>query len=262
MRQKLIRWFDPKRGQLVSTLAWEYTAEYQIPVHAHGSDQLVYATRGVMEITADRTRWVIPPQFAIWIPAHQDHSIWMPQPVSMRTLYLRSGLVKRRGPQCSVIHVTALFRELIVEAVRRKRLRESTELDQALTTLIVDQIQRATPMPSAIPLPKDPRAVSVAEEVLAHPGGTDKLPLIAFRASATVRTIQRIFLKELGMSFEEWRKQVRLMKALELLASGNAVKQTAHEVGYKQTSAFVTMFRETLGTTPKAWVMERTGTAA
>ena len=56
------------------------------------------------------------------------------------------------------------------------------------------------------------------------------------------------------MSFESWRRQARLMKAVELLVSGCAVKEVAFEVGYQQPSAFVEMFRAALGATPKAWV--------
>jgi AraC-like DNA-binding protein len=44
------------------------------------------------------------------------------------------------------------------------------------------------------------------------------------------------------------------MKAIELLVAGNSVKETAYRVGYRQTGAFVTMFRDTFGKTPKAWV--------
>jgi AraC-like DNA-binding protein len=47
---------------------------------------------------------------------------------------------------------------------------------------------------------------------------------------------------------------VRLMKAIELLVEGCPVKEVAFEVGYRQPSAFVEMFRQTLGATPKAWV--------
>ena len=44
------------------------------------------------------------------------------------------------------------------------------------------------------------------------------------------------------------------MKALELLVSGQSVKEVAFRIGYRQPSAFVEMFRRTLGTTPKAWI--------
>ena len=44
------------------------------------------------------------------------------------------------------------------------------------------------------------------------------------------------------------------MKAIELLVAGYSVKETAYQVGYRQTGAFVTMFRHTFGKTPKVWI--------
>ena len=69
-----------------------------------------------------------------------------------------------------------------------------------------------------------------------------------------MRTIERIFRREVGTTFEFWRRQVRLVKGIELLVEGCPVKAVAAEVGYRQPSAFVELFRKTLGMTPKAWV--------
>jgi AraC-like DNA-binding protein len=55
------------------------------------------------------------------------------------------------------------------------------------------------------------------------------------------------------LRFEIWRRQARLMKAIERLVAGHPVKQVAYDVGYRRTSAFVEMFRHTMGTTPKTW---------
>ncbi len=70
----------------------------------------------------------------------------------------------------------------------------------------------------------------------------------------SVRTIERAFLKEVGTSFESWRRQVRLKNGVELLISGFSIKEVACKIGYSQSSAFVEMFRKTFGTTPKAWI--------
>jgi AraC-like DNA-binding protein len=43
------------------------------------------------------------------------------------------------------------------------------------------------------------------------------------------------------------------MKAIELLVSGQSVKQVADALGYRQPTAFVEMFRGILGATPGAW---------
>jgi AraC-like DNA-binding protein len=69
--------------------------------------------------------------------------------------------------------------------------------------------------------------------------------------------MQRLFVHDVGMSFEAWRRQARLMKGIELLMEGQSVAAVAAAVGYQQPNAFITLFRETLGTTPGAWAAER-----
>ena len=75
-------------------------------------------------------------------------------------------------------------------------------------------------------------------------------------ASIRRESIERIFAKELGVSIETWRRQMRLMKAMERMVSGIPVKQIAFELGYRQASPFIEMFRRTLGMTPRAWLTE------
>ncbi len=53
------------------------------------------------------------------------------------------------------------------------------------------------------------------------------------------------------MTFSKWRQQLRLMQAMRLLAEGAKVTHAnALESGYSTPSAFICMFRRTLGTTP------------
>ncbi|MFK5953543.1 MAG: AraC family transcriptional regulator [Desulfobacterium sp.] len=69
-------------------------------------------------------------------------------------------------------------------------------------------------------------------------------------AGATGRTLARLFVKETGMTFRQWRQQARLIEALSLLAQGMPVKEVAFDVGYESVSAFIHMFRKSLGCTP------------
>jgi mannose-6-phosphate isomerase-like protein (cupin superfamily) len=139
--------YDPKRGISVSTLAYEYPSSYQVPEHAHGSDQLIYAISGHMEVSSGQSMWLIPPHFALWIPARTHHRIHMSGPVSMRTLYLRTGLASELEPCCAVLHVTPLLRELVVEIVRVGQLRMRDRYEGALRDLLIFQLQNASPMP-------------------------------------------------------------------------------------------------------------------
>jgi len=214
---------------------------------------VIYATDGVMEVSAGQSFWLIPPQFAIWIPALTMHRIRMPGAVSMRTLYLRRGLASKLPAICTVLHVTPLLRELIVEAVRIGNLHARNHLHRALRDVILFHLSGASPVPTFLTLPRDPRALAVAHALIASQADNPSLASLCARAGASVRTIERVFRSEVGTDFATWRRQARLMRAVELLAAGSSVKQAAFAIGYRQPSAFVEMFRRTFAATPKVW---------
>ena len=70
-----------------------------------------------------------------------------------------------------------------------------------------------------------------------------------------MRTLQRIFINDLGVDLDTWRRQLRLTKAIEFIVAGNSIKQVAYAVGYRQPSAFVSAFRRTFGLVQKpGWI--------
>ena len=174
----------------------------------------------------------------------------------MRTLYIRRGLVSPSQSDCAVLYVTPLLRELIVEAVRIGQLRTRNHLERALRDLVVFHLEKASPVPIFVTLPREPRALAVTQAVLKDPAQFQTLARLCAQVGVSVRTIERAFLRDVGTDFESWRRQVRLMKAVELLVAGCSVKQAAFGVGYRQRSAFVKAFSRTFGTTPKVWISE------
>lgn len=250
MRQRV----EPGSGVSISSLAYDYPSGCRVPEHAHTSDQLIYATRGVMEVMVKQSFWLIPPQFALWIPADTRHKIRMLSAVYMRTLYLRPGIATKMPRQCIVIRVAPLLRELIVETVRLRQLRSRVALHAALKTFLVAHLHSAMSVPIRLIVPEERRAAAVATASMADHGNIRSFKALCEDAGASPRTIQRIFLHQVGSNFETWRRQARLMKAIELLVGGCSVKETSSRVGYQHTGAFVTLFRSTLGKTPKAWI--------
>jgi AraC-like DNA-binding protein len=52
------------------------------------------------------------------------------------------------------------------------------------------------------------------------------------------------------MTFGRWKQQLRLIYSLRLLAQGLKITSVALEAGYSSPSAFISMFKNLLGTTP------------
>jgi AraC-like DNA-binding protein len=254
MRQaQILREYDPPRGISVSALSYEYPAGSRVPNHAHGSDQLIYAIEGIMEVSSGRNVWTLPPQFALWLPAKTSHRIQMIGGVRMRTLYFRPGTVLRRQRGSSLLYVVPLLRELIIEAVRLGRLRQRNLPECAVRDLLALQLANATAAPLGLTMPSEPRALAVAQLIAGKLTDPRPLAKLCGEAGVGVRTAQRIFRRELGIDIDTWRRQVRLTRAVQLLVAGHSVKEVSFRVGYKQSGAFVEAFRRLFGSTPKVW---------
>ena len=248
-------YFDPSRDRKseITTLMQDYAAGYVVPLHYHDRDQLVYASRGVMTVRTGAATWVVPPYRAVWIPASVPHTIAMSGGVAMRTLYLKPRLAKKLPRDCCVINVTPLLRELILHACGAGALRIGAQAQGHLIGVIVEQLKAVQTIPLQLPHLSDPRAVRVAEAFTANAADGRTLAAICKNSGASKRTIERLFRQEVGMTFGKWRQQLRLMQAMRLLAEGAKVTHAALEAGYSTPSAFISMFRKCLGTTPTAY---------
>jgi AraC-like DNA-binding protein len=84
----------------------------------------------------------------------------------------------------------------------------------------------------------------------AQPGDNRALPELARAAHTTERTLMRRAQRDLGMSLAEWRQRLRVVKAMPLLEAGQTVETIALDLGYGSASAFITMFKRLMGSTP------------
>ena len=233
----------------VRTMRTVWPNGHAIDAHAHDWHQLIYASAGIMTVSADKGLWVVPPTWAIWAPASVRHAITFSGASSFATLYLRPSDWRDLPRESGVVAVSPLLRELILRACEIGMLDRREPVEQALAMLIVDAF-RARVVPAlglAMPASAGLRLVAEHCAVGADSEGT---PSIARRFGFSVRTLERRFAAETGMTFGQWRRQSRFLRALRLLAEGRAVKTVARDAGYRSASAFVAAFSDTFGTTP------------
>jgi len=105
--------------------------------------------------------------------------------------------------------------------------------------------------------PVDPRAQRVVARLVASPSEHRTLEKLCRECGASKRTIQRLFREETKMTFSRWRQQLRLLHAMQRLASGEKVTAAALDAGYNGTSAFIAMFRKQLGKTLARYLESR-----
>lgn len=243
----------PDTRSQITTLAHDYPSGRVIPLHFHDRDQLVYASRGVMTVRTSDGTWVVPTHRAVWIPATVPHTITMSGTVAMRTLYFKRRSAKTLPRVCRVVHVSALLRELMLHACALGSLNRTIRWHRSLIEVIVQQLETIQVVPLRLPNPSDPRALRIARILLDEPSDRRTLRGLCRAAGTSTRTVERLFQENIGMTFGKWRQQLRLMEAMRLLADGAKVTHAALESGYSTPSAFISMFRKTLGTTPTSY---------
>ncbi len=224
--------------------------------HAHLRGQLLYAIRGVMRITTDKGAWLVPPAQAVWIPPGVMHEVEMTQAVSLRSIYVDPAYVDGLPASCCVLRVTPLLRALILEAHQIGNHYPVESARWRLMVVIVDQLQQIEQFPFHLPFSDEPRIRKIIDALVADPANNLTLAHWATRVGASERTLGRLFLKHLGMSFGGWRRRLRLLEAMDRLAEGASVNEVAFELGYASPSAFIAMFRENLGESPARFFNE------
>ena len=218
--------------------------------HIHQESQLVYASQGVMTVSTAIGNWVLPPQRAAWIPANTEHSVSCSGEVKVRTLFFRKHISPLLPQGCCILSVSDLMREVIVRIAQTWEEFPLTEQDKRLLAVLLDEIQSTATAPLYLPLPQDKRLQQLTRKLQRNPADKRSLPQWSKEIGASTRTIERLFQRETGMSYREWLRQLRLLNALERLATGTSVDAVAYSLGYESTSAFIAMFRHSLGTTP------------
>lgn len=247
-------------------LASEYVRGTRIEPHRHAGHQIVHARAGVMRVTTTDGSWVLPPGRALWVPAGCTHEIFCRDAVAMRTVYLMpegeaqlrdrgstSGSGATRWPEtCKVWRVSGLMREVIFRLASDHDARQ----DPHLLALLFAEIAVIDELPLHLPEPRDPKIRGITRILFDAPADTRTLEEWAAELNLSPRTLIRRFQAETGMTFRQWRRQARLLVALELLAAGQPVTSVAYDVGYDGLSAFIEAFRQAFGVTPGQYFRE------
>jgi len=232
----------------VVALSNDYPPGHRIAPHSHRRAQLIFASQGVMTVTTQAGAFVVPVQRAVWMPAGVIHRVESRGAYSMRTLLIRdaAGLPDR----VFVVTVAPLLRAVILALMDSPRDYPPDGPEARLAAVALDLIAALPVAPLHLPMPSDPRLRSLASRLVADPADNRSLEDWARDAAASARTLARLFSAETGMTFRAWRRQARLLRALEMMAAGQSITTVAFDVGYESPSAFTAMFRRALGVTP------------
>lgn len=218
-----------------------------ITAHFHDQHQIIYASRGVLAVTTNSGRWMSPAHQAIWVPAGTVHGHRAYGPTRLHTICIDRSDDPLHRSDPAILGVGPLLRELIIAYTDDTRPADERSV---LHGVLLDQFARAPEQPGRLPMPREPRLAAIGDIFDARPADARTLADLGRAVGASPRTLTRLFREETGMTFPQWRTQLRLQHALQLLGAGESVSAVAAECGWSSASAFIDVFRRSFGQTP------------
>jgi AraC-like DNA-binding protein len=231
----------------------EFGADTHSAPHRHAWGQLNYTAHGVMHLDVAGQRFLSPPHYAVWVPPGTEHGCYNPQAIVYRSVYLQSSLCAALPAQpCSLV-ISDILKAILGDFARRNLRVAQDERDQRLVQVLLDQLLLAPTQTCYLPFARSDGLRQVLDALAADPGDNRPLADWATRVHVSERTLARQFLRELGISFGEWRLRLRFLRAIEALEAGLPIQAIAFDLGYSSASAFIAMFQRQARCTPEQY---------
>ncbi|ULQ55183.1 helix-turn-helix transcriptional regulator [Flavihumibacter rivuli] len=223
--------------------------------HTHNRGQLIYAEYGIMRLYVGEKIYYVPSWHAAWIPQGIRHKVVTEsQDLLFHTLYLDQSMLQDPFyKEISVFPVSNMLREMILFTEKWPMLGEANEQEssflQSIKYLLADH--SAARIQLHVPVPGNEVLQNIIRQIESKLDGKMKAGELARQFGLSERTMHRLFLKELGMSYTQYLQLMRMVKAAELLSiAGMGVSEAAYAVGYESIPSFTRSFREVMGNAP------------
>ena len=226
----------------------DYVAGEVLPAHDHEEGQVLFARSGTMEVTADNQLIIVPASRIVWVPPKVIHTVRFRTNTKMRTAFIASNILNNTFMNICVFQVTGLFREILLRLVEGKLYDKDHK--ELLELSLIKEICLLKAEPFSIKFPTDKRAKRVADALLSDPSRALKIQDWADIAACSSKTLSRLFIKETGLTFQLWRRHLRLLQIHDLLDKGSSVTEAAHIVGFATSSALTEAHKQIFGYPP------------
>ncbi|NVZ64287.1 helix-turn-helix transcriptional regulator [Pseudomonas gingeri] len=229
--------------------------------HHHRKAQLLYSVRGILNCEIDDGVWIVPPQCAVWIPGDMPHVARSSGETECYCLFVEPDAVPGLPSTCCTLAVSPLLRELLLRAASFPQLYAEEGREARLIATLLDELCEAPVEDLHLPMPRERRLRLLAQKLLADPSAKIPMSEWATRIGMSERSMSRLLMQEIGVSFGRWRRQLHIILSLRRLSRGESVQTVALDLGYESASGFVTMFRKAVGKPPARYLLERTASS-
>lgn len=218
--------------------------------HSHRWGQFVYAHSGVLAVSTPLNRYIVPPEQGVWLLPEVEHEVTAIGNVQLTSFYFDITLLSQLPVNSCVLQVSDFLKVLIKEANFIESHYKWNSTDGRLLHLILDRLGQAPNEMLQLPYPKDPRLINLLNKLHNDLENNNTLTEWGRIVGASARTLSRLFKKETGLCYSEWRQRLNIQIAISQLSLGKSITSISLNLGYESPSSFIHMFKTKTGVTP------------
>lgn len=220
-------------------------------MHSHQRGQLIYPCNGRYCVHLEKRLLTGSAWQAIWIPPRIIHTVESIDSICVHNVYIDTVAIAHLPIVPKIFKVSILLSELLIEGAALAKKPELHHEFQRLAEVVADQIRLATSLDSLmLPMSAHPKIKRITEQLLKSPSDPRCLSEWARWVHTSPRNLSRLFVKETGLTFSDWRQRLYVKEAISRLSEGHSVTRVSADLGYRNQSAFTQMFRRMTGKVP------------
>ncbi len=224
-------------------------SEKFIPLHTHQKGQLSYVEGGIAYITIHYKTYVVPARHYFWIPKGMPHILRIGHSATvLRSLYFyaHDDAAHPFYAQLGIYPASELLIQMIkhTEKWDESHVSEKNENFEFLISLkkLLPELNNKA-LPIILPITDDERMQQVLRFLERNISEPVTLKALSAKFNVSERSMSRSFQTHLHISFLQYFKTLRMIKAIEmLLKTHKPISDIAYSVGYDSVGSFSNAF--------------------
>ena len=243
MLKKLIKSVDQNP---TSILVMRQQTEQRLPSHQHDKAQLLLVFGGIAYLQTDEKDFYIPSNHYIWIPKKYPHNLMFnTQDLYIINIYFPGRSMGGFYDEMGIYPVSKLLSEMLsfTEKWQGEYHKGSWEFEFLTTLRNVLSRENLKKFSIQLPTTDDQRLQAIVGQLRSRLNEDLTLEGTAMQSGMSVRSLTRLFQTKLHITFVQYIKMLRIIRAMELIKDTNLnMTEIAYEIGYSNISAFSNNF--------------------
>nr|WP_163502134.1 helix-turn-helix domain-containing protein [Halomonas socia] len=240
----------------VSTFNILYEKGAIVPTHYHDKAQLIRFLDGNAIIETDERVWTLSSNSIFWLPPYVKHKMTLQKSSLVQAIYIDTFCP---SDYCSSEGLTAriVISQLVESSLDVIRCAgnnyKNIDSFQRLSHVVIDEILGEFSHFNSLENIRSKMLTYAYDIVVEDLEKRQTLDSISSRLNVSAKTLSRAIKKETGFTFKDWHRNILMEFGKIKLKNGAQVTLTASQLGYKNTSQFISAFKEVVGMTPKKY---------